>query len=190
MRNPNNSRPLTVGEIAANWEDLKDTLRIKYNVDKKDPFPIIRQKIMILLEDDDNEALALKATEINVNENILACLGECAGDIYVLLSNSLQKDMAVKSFSKSSLRANIRVGATFDRSNNILSSLTDAYPEGKIDVSLPTIKLVDPIVDEKNDLTKTIEAYIKNVDNESDVFVMCDYNTLLSTKQALIGPDR
>lgn len=46
---PVGSRPLTVGEIAANWLDgghLRDTVRVKYNVDKKDPFPIIRQHII------------------------------------------------------------------------------------------------------------------------------------------------
>ena len=48
------SRPLTVGEIASNWNDgacLKDTVRIKYNVDRKDPIPIIREEIKALLED-------------------------------------------------------------------------------------------------------------------------------------------
>jgi len=48
------SRPLTVGEITANWIDgacLKDTVRIKYNVDRKDPIPIIREEIKAILED-------------------------------------------------------------------------------------------------------------------------------------------
>jgi hypothetical protein len=47
------SRPLTVGEIAANWNDgacLKDTVRIKYNVNGKDPMPIIRQNILKFLK--------------------------------------------------------------------------------------------------------------------------------------------
>lgn len=46
---PVGSRPLTVGEISVNWLDggyLRDTVRVKYNVDKKDPFPIIRQHII------------------------------------------------------------------------------------------------------------------------------------------------
>jgi hypothetical protein len=44
----NGSRPLTVGEIAANWCDggcLKDTLRAKYNIDFKDPFPTIKENL-------------------------------------------------------------------------------------------------------------------------------------------------
>ena len=40
------SRPLTVGEISANWSDgacLRETTRIKYNIDRKDPLPIIKE---------------------------------------------------------------------------------------------------------------------------------------------------
>lgn len=46
------SRPLTVGEIAVNWVDgacLRDTVRVKYNVDGKDPIPIIEQNICEVL---------------------------------------------------------------------------------------------------------------------------------------------
>ena len=44
----NGSRPLTVGEIAINWCDgacVKDTLRAKYHIDFKDPFPTIKENI-------------------------------------------------------------------------------------------------------------------------------------------------
>ena len=46
--NNQGSRPLTVGEITANWVNgasLRDTVRVKYNVDRKDPIPIIKQKM-------------------------------------------------------------------------------------------------------------------------------------------------
>ena len=42
------SRPLTVGEISANWANgacLRDTVRVKYNVDRRDPIPVIKEKI-------------------------------------------------------------------------------------------------------------------------------------------------
>ena len=39
----NGSRPLTVGEIAANWSMLQETIRVKYNIDRKDPIPIIEE---------------------------------------------------------------------------------------------------------------------------------------------------
>jgi hypothetical protein len=45
------SRPLTVGEIQANWIDnnLLDTLLIKYAVDKKNPVPVLEECIATLL---------------------------------------------------------------------------------------------------------------------------------------------
>jgi hypothetical protein len=52
-----------VGEIASNWNDgacLKDTVRIKYNVDRKDPIPIIREEIKALLEDAEVSRLNLE----------------------------------------------------------------------------------------------------------------------------------
>lgn len=47
-RNHSRSRPLTVGEICANWSTgghLRDTLRTRYNIDGKDPLPIIRETL-------------------------------------------------------------------------------------------------------------------------------------------------
>jgi hypothetical protein len=59
------SRPLTVGEIAANWNDgacLKDTVRIKYNVNGKDPMPVIRQNIFKFLQNEQqNEVSVIKS---------------------------------------------------------------------------------------------------------------------------------
>ena len=52
-RPPVGSRPLTVGEIAANWLDgghLRDTVRVKYSIDRKDPLPILRRKIIVAIE--------------------------------------------------------------------------------------------------------------------------------------------
>jgi len=52
------SRPLTVGEIAANWNEgacLKDTVRIKYNIKGKDPMPTIRQNILKFLHQENQE---------------------------------------------------------------------------------------------------------------------------------------
>jgi len=43
------SRPLTVGEITANWSDgamIRDTVRVKYNVGGKDPFPVIEERLI------------------------------------------------------------------------------------------------------------------------------------------------
>lgn len=47
-RAKNGSRPLTVGEIAANWADgayLAETLFVKYNIEGKSPLPTIRANL-------------------------------------------------------------------------------------------------------------------------------------------------
>jgi hypothetical protein len=36
------TRPLTVGEIAANWESLRETLQIRYHCKYQDPMPILQ----------------------------------------------------------------------------------------------------------------------------------------------------
>jgi hypothetical protein len=51
------SRPLTVGEICANWNTgghLRDTLRTRYNIGGKDPIPRIREEISTWLTDNNN----------------------------------------------------------------------------------------------------------------------------------------
>lgn len=53
LKSRQGSRPLTVGEISSNWNDgacLKDTVRIKYNVDRQDPIPVIQKGITKCLE--------------------------------------------------------------------------------------------------------------------------------------------
>jgi len=51
--NSRGSRPLTVGEISVNWANgacLRETLRVKYNVNQKDPLPLIRETLCEILE--------------------------------------------------------------------------------------------------------------------------------------------
>ncbi|KAG7372767.1 hypothetical protein IV203_018910 [Nitzschia inconspicua] len=48
------TRPLTVGEVSVNWRDsLRDTLLIKYHIDRRSPLPILQSAITkILLQND------------------------------------------------------------------------------------------------------------------------------------------
>ncbi|KAG7343581.1 hypothetical protein IV203_021526 [Nitzschia inconspicua] len=48
------TRPLTVGEVSVNWRDsLRDTLLIKYRIDRKSPLPILQSAVTkILLQHD------------------------------------------------------------------------------------------------------------------------------------------
>ena len=75
------SRPLTVGEIEANWSKgacLRDTVRIKYNVDRKDPIPIITDNICQTLAEE--------------NYNDSSPLPILHGDIIKTLSSSSNND--------------------------------------------------------------------------------------------------
>jgi hypothetical protein len=52
--NSQGSRPLTVGEISANWIEgasLRDTIRAKYHIDRKDPLPMIQKNIRKFLKE-------------------------------------------------------------------------------------------------------------------------------------------
>jgi hypothetical protein len=52
--NQNGSRPLTVGEISANWIEgacLRETIRTKYSIQRRDPIPIIRENILTFLKE-------------------------------------------------------------------------------------------------------------------------------------------
>jgi hypothetical protein len=45
------SRPLTVGEVAANWEEtIRDTVRMRYHCNYKDPLPILQNHVEDLIE--------------------------------------------------------------------------------------------------------------------------------------------
>jgi hypothetical protein len=53
--NNRSSRPLTVGEVAANWAEggmIRDMVRLRYHCDYKDPLPILQQAIDSSLEYD------------------------------------------------------------------------------------------------------------------------------------------
>lgn len=53
--NKNGSRPLTVGEISANWIEgacLRDTIRTKYSIQRRDPIPIIQDNISTFLKEE------------------------------------------------------------------------------------------------------------------------------------------
>jgi hypothetical protein len=50
------TRPLTVGELVANWRDsIRETLTLKYNVKKQDPMPILDRTIVELLQQDQDK---------------------------------------------------------------------------------------------------------------------------------------
>lgn len=94
----NGSRPLTVGEISANWNDgacLKDTVRIKYNVDRKDPIPIIKEKIRDCLETSNDMP--------DVYPSILDALVDCSSPVYILVGDESHVPTAISSLTQHSI---------------------------------------------------------------------------------------
>jgi len=104
-REDNGSRPLTVGEITANWNDgacLKDTVRIKYNVDRKDPIPIIKERIRDYLED---EASDFKGANVHAHlpdlyPSIAEALLDCGSPVYILVGDKSHVPTAIASLSQ------------------------------------------------------------------------------------------
>lgn len=172
------SRPLTVGEISANWEEtLKDTLSIRYNVDGKDPLPVICKHM--------NDIKSLDAFSISVS--ILDSLNECIHgdhDVYILLKSKLDYYSALNALMSNNrnelvLNANIRYMNT--------DKVKDMYLNGCFDTTLPTIKVAHP---KDNDTpADSVCDIIRDLKNEGDVFLISDYSTLAATKEVLIGPD-
>eukprot|EP00529_Nitzschia_sp_RCC80_P011286 CAMPEP_0113482370 /NCGR_PEP_ID=MMETSP0014_2-20120614/22883_1 /TAXON_ID=2857 /ORGANISM="Nitzschia sp." /LENGTH=613 /DNA_ID=CAMNT_0000375883 /DNA_START=95 /DNA_END=1936 /DNA_ORIENTATION=- /assembly_acc=CAM_ASM_000159 len=80
------TRPLTVGELVANWRDsIRETLTLKYNVDRKDPIPVLDRTIVELLKHEDqlpelfpNLKWGLTHSDRTV---IIACRHRCDVDI-------------------------------------------------------------------------------------------------------------
>ena len=92
------SRPLTVGEIAANWLDggcLRDTIRVKYSIDKKDPFPIIRRAVEECCSDSD-DLVTKTSPNISPGPNLqLLSLLKKAGEAVIVLDHECRKSEAL-----------------------------------------------------------------------------------------------
>jgi len=91
------SRPLTVGEIAENWIDLRETLRFRYfyvneKNKKADPIPVIREKII------NQNSHSTKTSLIPNNSIKKSLLNSSDNDnkqVYILLGHPSQHDNAI-----------------------------------------------------------------------------------------------
>jgi hypothetical protein len=90
------SRPLTVGEIQANWIDnnLLDTLLIKYAVDKKNPIPVLEDCIDTLMR-----ATATKSA----TDSLSVQLQSLMNDIFIDCEDASQVVIAVQNESELSV---------------------------------------------------------------------------------------
>jgi len=104
----NGSRPLTVGEIASNWSNgacLRETLRAKYNVQRKDPLPIIKENLSKKI---DTEFSSLPKVHPFMKE----ALSLRENNIFILVGDTMHIPTALASLSKSSI--SVQVTASID----------------------------------------------------------------------------
>jgi len=103
----NGSRPLTVGEIAANWLDgacLKDTVRIKYNIERKDPIPIIEQNMFDEVERQNHNIGSLPV----VNPIMKDILSQFKGRVYIMVGHKSHVPIAISSLANASIHVEVK----------------------------------------------------------------------------------
>ena len=79
-------RPLTVGEIGANWSEgayLKDTLLARYHVDGQDPFHVLQQH----LDDDDDDTSSSMTNWPVANPLVCEALLQCPGQVVIMVGH-------------------------------------------------------------------------------------------------------
>ncbi|CAB9497600.1 expressed unknown protein [Seminavis robusta] len=89
------SRPLTVGEISANWNKggcLAETLQVKYHIDFENPLPVLQDRIAQL-----DKEKQYKVPEMN--KAILDALEHSCGNIIVTVGHESDMEMAKKTLS-------------------------------------------------------------------------------------------
>mmetsp|Transcript_501 Transcript_501/g.861 ORF Transcript_501/g.861 Transcript_501/m.861 type:complete len:439 (+) Transcript_501:34-1350(+) len=121
------SRPLTVGEIAVNWNEgacLKDTLRIKYNIDRKDPMPIIRQNILNFLQTHQPKERDKSQMLPQIHPFVSDTLLDCDHPIFILVGNECHLSTAKLSLEKLNLPICILLG---DEMKNELGRTNDTH---------------------------------------------------------------
>lgn len=94
------SRPLTVGEIAANWNEggcLCESLPARYNVQGRNPLVIMQEKIQ---EGQEFDACPLPVVNPAIRDALLAC----AGNVYVTVGHSCDLPIAAATLEKSGIQ--------------------------------------------------------------------------------------
>lgn len=150
------SRPLTVGEIAANWNDMiRETLPTRYHCNYQNPMPILQDKIEQLLHNKVDQTLPF----LVVNQAIVEAFSSfCNGKLVLTVCHSSDLPVAEATLTQASLP--FQTVQTFDSesnqhfdpnmitlletSENTVQELLQAAPEGTtvfvIESSWPTLK--------------------------------------------------
>ena len=97
------SRPLTVGEVAANWAEgamIRDTVQVKYHCNKKDPLPAIQEAL--------SKLLAARGYDIPIiDPEVADALDFCSGKIVMTVGHSSELQVARKTLEKAGLQCKV-----------------------------------------------------------------------------------
>ena len=118
------SRPLTVGEISANWSEgalLSDTVMVKYNVEGKNPLPILQSAVEdLLLEDEKKNVLPFVW-----NDGVCAALSQSLGRVIVTVSHESEIPMLQRLLHQTPLGASfLLLDSDESKSHQRLSTTT------------------------------------------------------------------
>lgn len=109
--NANGSRPLTVGEVRANWSTgalLRETARVRYNIDGQDPIPIIREEIELLRrEENAYPTPILSDTIVDFLSSVSSVSRVDQKIVAICVGHACHIPMALESLSR--LNTNVRV---------------------------------------------------------------------------------
>jgi hypothetical protein len=93
------SRPLTVGEVAANWEEtIRDTVRTRYHCNYKDPLPILQNHVESLIETD-----GLRYPIPTMDPMVCEALSACAGTVLLTVGHSSELAIAGSSLEQAKM---------------------------------------------------------------------------------------
>jgi len=163
------SRPLTVGEISANWNDgghLSDTLLVRYNVDGKNPLPILKENLKKVCQDAHHE-YPLPPT----NQVICDALADCSAKVYVTVGHKWDIDVTVQVLEQSGLQ--VQIASSMDDMNN-----------NDEEESSSTITLVPHGSDTE---TKLLRNIICNAKKGTSIFVVNSSWETLQKSKILFG---
>jgi len=95
------SRPLTVGEISANWkENIRDSLLVRYHCNKQDPMPALQTACVA--------ALRAHTEPLSINPDIIPVLSSTCHKSTVLLDHEIDRRLAETALKSAGL-SNVRL---------------------------------------------------------------------------------
>lgn len=207
---------------------LLDTLSVRYHVNNgQNPMPIIRECLQELISSSSSSSSSTNCmlyenvtrnAQIALQELLSHCCANSSNEVFIVLPHKCYLDAAVRLLSSSSfdtnkqksndsnnLNVNLRVGTTDallqrkqQTNANVVDDIIQRYPNGRIDLSLPTIQIVYPDDEqqageenEKSDgMDAVAERLVRGVVDCDHVFCVGDYNVLSNVKSRVIGADR